>query len=181
MNLLALAQEELTTTFQRNVSLIARHLTHLLFAAMQSTGKENGTINPLILLSEIYSITKNSTLELTDADRAVACGILTGYSSQFYEQTYNHVKDNPVYIAEFDIEFSAAELFDYVKTIYKFTDRMRFHHILENFHKYGVIIHGKKYGDEAETKFIRTVRLDPRYVQAFYSKFYAEITKETIS
>lgn len=181
---LNLHPDGLAETYQRNAALILRHLTHLMYAATQSDqAKTNANdcyeINPVNLYKELLNITDSDLVELAPADRAVLCAIYCGYSSQIYDQTFSYVSGAEVELSEFDVEYSDLDLFDFVSTAYKFKDKVKFKNTLERIQNNGIILYTKKFGNQAGTSFVKTVQLDPQFMDDFFNKHYIRPMKKT--
>lgn len=168
---LKLDEKSLKESYQISASLLARHLIHLMYTAVRD--RETVDLSSEKLLEFLSDVTDGSLNTLPKTERITLCAIFIGYSNAFYNQTYNHVKGNPIDLEDFNIEFNSRDLFDFIKSVSNvFKDRVQFMSVLNRLSERGVINIGNGISHLESLGRTKVFALDNEFITNFFSKYY---------
>jgi hypothetical protein len=165
---------EYLEVYKRSISLILRHLIHVLYSSANQ--KNEISLDPQKLLEYLASVTDGPLEAVSGSERVLISAILVGYSKSFYEQTYNYVKNLPIDLEEFNIEFNTKDTYDFIKSVKSirkyFNSRVDFSDTLNKLVDIGFISKHKAFSHVQSLGRTYMIILSPQFVQDFYSKYY---------
>lgn len=168
---LKLDEQSLKESYQRSASLLARHLIHIMYTAVND--RETVDLSSHKLLEFLSDITDGSLNTIPKTERITLCAIFVGYSTAFYNQTYNHIKGNPIDLEDFNVEFNSRDLLDFIKSVSNvFKDRVHFMQVLNRLSDLGIINIANGISHLESLGRTKIFALSNEYVTKFFSTYY---------